>query len=294
VNRDLPRMVLDTDTYNEIDDQFALVHTLLSADRVRLEAVYAAPFHNARSTDPADGMRKSYAEIKRILEMVGDSGTPVLEGAGEWLTDLPGPVASPASADLIERALGPGQTPLYVVAIGAATNVSTALLMAPEIAGRVVVVWLGGNALHWPSAREFNLYQDLRASQHLFDSGVPLVHVPCLNVADHLVTTRDEIEHYVRPYGQVGAFLADRYAEYVDDAPARSKVIWDLAAVGWLLDPTWTKTEARPSPILTSELTWSEDPSRHTIREVVSVDRDAVFGDLFARLARASGAEDVK
>ena len=294
MNQDLPRMIMDTDAYNEIDDQFALVHTLLSADRVGLEALYAAPFHNDRSSGPADGMRKSYSEIEHILGLVGDNGTPVFEGAGEWLTDLPRPVASPASADLIERALGPGQTPLYVVAIGAATNVSTALLMAPEIVGRIVVVWLGGNALHWPSAREFNLYQDLRASQHLFDSGVPLVHVPCLNVADHVVTTRAEIEHYVRPCGPIGAFLADRYAEYVDEGPGRSKVIWDLAATGWLLDPAWTRTESRPSPILTTELTWSEDASRHAIREVVAVDRDAVFGDLFSRLGKVSGGKGVE
>ena len=43
------RAVLDTDTYNEIDDQFALVQALLSPDRITLEAVYAAPFHNSQS-----------------------------------------------------------------------------------------------------------------------------------------------------------------------------------------------------------------------------------------------------
>ena len=49
-------MVLDTDTYNEIDDQFALVYSLISPQQLDLEAVYAAPFHNQRSTSPADGM----------------------------------------------------------------------------------------------------------------------------------------------------------------------------------------------------------------------------------------------
>jgi len=40
------RVVLDTDTYNEVDDQFALAHLLLAPELVRLEAVYAAPFFN--------------------------------------------------------------------------------------------------------------------------------------------------------------------------------------------------------------------------------------------------------
>ena len=57
------RMVLDTDTYNEIDDQFALVYTLLSPDRLDLAAIYAAPFHNNRSSGPEDGMQRSYEEI---------------------------------------------------------------------------------------------------------------------------------------------------------------------------------------------------------------------------------------
>ena len=58
-------MVLDLDTYNEIDDQFALV-TRCSA-QLNVEAVYAAPFTNDRSTGPGDGMEKSYEEILRLL-----------------------------------------------------------------------------------------------------------------------------------------------------------------------------------------------------------------------------------
>ena len=65
------RVVLDTDTYNEIDDQFAVVHALLSGDRLDVEAIYAAPFHNNRSEGPADGMRKSFEEIGRLLDRMG-------------------------------------------------------------------------------------------------------------------------------------------------------------------------------------------------------------------------------
>lgn len=37
------RAVLDTDTLNEIDDQFALVQAMLSPERIDLQAIYAAP-----------------------------------------------------------------------------------------------------------------------------------------------------------------------------------------------------------------------------------------------------------
>ena len=284
----LPRMVLDTDTFNEIDDQFALVHVLLSPDRVSLEAVYAAPFHNEKSRGPGDGMRKSYDEIRRIMALVGDGTTPVHEGATEWLSDTRAARPNPATEDLVRRALSTNGGPLYVVAIGAPTNVSNALLLAPEILDRVIVIWLGGNALHWPSAREFNLRQDLYASRLLFDSGVALVHVPCADVADHLITTRDEIDHFVRPAGRIGEFLARRYAENVDDAAGVSRVIWDLAAVGWALDASWSTTVLAHSPVLTDGMTWSSGPRRHLIGEVVEVRRDAIFADLFTRLAAAA------
>ena len=62
------RMVLDTDTYNEIDDQFAVVYALLSGGKMNVEALYAAPFSNSKSDGPGDGMEKSYDEILRLLE----------------------------------------------------------------------------------------------------------------------------------------------------------------------------------------------------------------------------------
>ncbi|GAB1453609.1 hypothetical protein MASR2M47_36650 [Draconibacterium sp.] len=52
-------MVLDTDTYNEVDDQFALAYALLSPDKIDLQAIYAAPFHNDRSENAGDGMEKA-------------------------------------------------------------------------------------------------------------------------------------------------------------------------------------------------------------------------------------------
>ena len=90
------RMVLDTDTFNEVDDQFALAYTLLSPDRLRCEAIYAAPFHNERSTGPEEGMLKSYDEILRILgRMDRPSEGFVHPGSRRWLTGSDGPVAQP-------------------------------------------------------------------------------------------------------------------------------------------------------------------------------------------------------
>ena len=41
--------VLDTDTYNEIDDQFALSYMIRSEEKIRVRGLYAAPFFNRNS-----------------------------------------------------------------------------------------------------------------------------------------------------------------------------------------------------------------------------------------------------
>jgi purine nucleosidase len=280
------RVVLDTDTDNEIDDQFAVVYALLSPERIRLEALYAAPYHNGSSIGPEEGMLRSYDELQRLLDRLPEHRSmPVRHGSRGWLPGPADPVPSPAADDLIDRARASDET-LYVVAIGAVTNVASALLREPSIADRVVVVWLGGNPHTWHQAVEFNVEQDMYAAHVLFDSGVPLVHVPCRNVTEHLRTTQAEIERYVRGSGAIGDYLADIYAGYYPDHFARSKEIWDVGAVAWLVDPAWVPTAVVHSPVLTSEGTWSHDPRRHLIREALGVDRDPVFADLFGKLRR--------
>lgn len=51
-------VVIDTDAFNEIDDQFAIAYLIRSVEKLNTRAVYAAPFHNSKSTDPADGIEK--------------------------------------------------------------------------------------------------------------------------------------------------------------------------------------------------------------------------------------------
>jgi len=53
-------VVLDTDTYNEIDDQYALALLAASQDKFNICGITAAPFHNHHSESPGDGMRRSY------------------------------------------------------------------------------------------------------------------------------------------------------------------------------------------------------------------------------------------
>ena len=63
-------VVLDTDTYNELDDQFALSYMIKNSDKLNVKALYAAPFLNDKSVSPKDGMEKSYDEILKLLTLL--------------------------------------------------------------------------------------------------------------------------------------------------------------------------------------------------------------------------------
>lgn len=280
------RAVLDTDTYNEIDDQFALVQAVLSPDRIALEAIYAAPFHNTRSDGPGHGMELSHGEILELLRRLDVSPEGLVH---RGVTDYVGPAKTardaPAVDDLIGRARSATpDNPLYVIAIAAISNIASALLRAPDIIDRIVVVWLGGHALDWPHQREFNLRQDVGGAQVLFDCGVALVLLPCMGVVSHLHSTVPEIERYVEPCGEIGRFLALRFKQYEADHKGWSKVIWDMAAVAWLLDANWTPSVLIPTPVLSDNTTFSVDRRRHLMRYVTYVNRDAILRDFIGKL----------
>lgn len=278
-------MVLDTDTYNEIDDQFALVYALISPE-VRVEAVYAAPFKNNRSTSAEDGMEKSHEEILRVLERLRISPEGLVhKGSRQFIADPAKPEGSPAARDLVARAKArPAGQPLYVVAVGAITNVANALLMEPSIRRNIVVVWLGGNGHDWPDQREFNCRQDIKAARAVFDCGVPVVQLPCTPVITHFATTVPEMERYVGGRGAIGDYLLQIFKEYRQDHFAWSKVLWDMTAVAWVVNDRWLRSSLVHSPIITDNNTLSVDRTRHLIRYVTFVQRDPIFRDFFTKL----------
>ncbi len=288
-------VVLDTDTYNEIDDQFALAYLLRSSPMLRTQAVYAAPFSdpshrfgNFKSDNPAYGMEKSYQEILKILPLCGreDLSSCVFHGSTRYLADEQTPVESAAARDLAQRAMAyTPEQPLYVVGIAAATNIASALLLNPSIRDRIVVVWLGGNAHTWPHNLEFNASQDIAAARVLFDSGVPLVQLPCMGVVSAFTTSGPELTHWLSNQNPLCDYLLDTVLEEMKDCRGVwSRPIWDVTAIAWLLSGDFTPDRIVPAPLPEYDDTYSFAPDRPPIRYVFHIQRDAVFSDLFRKL----------
>ena len=284
-------MVLDTDAYNEIDDQFAISYALHATEKLNVLALYAAPFFNNRSNSPADGMERSYQEILKLLRL-SKLECPVYRGSDRYLPDEQTPVASDAAKHLTELAMRYSpEKPLYVVAIGAITNVASALLMKPEIADNIVVVWLGGNALEWHDNIEFNIRQDVASARVVFASGAPLVMLPCLGVVSTFTSTEPELTYWLKGKNDLCDYLVQHTVEAANEyAKGRvwSRVIWDVTTVGWLLNDgrRFMLDKLIPTPIPEYDHHYAQDPRRPLCRYVYHINRDALMGDLFAHISR--------
>ena len=316
-------VVIDADATNEVDDEFTIAWALLHPERLNVLALHACPYgqdpalfarpgllaeldrrrwlrglaKEGRTVEdvpvrlPADGVVRSRDEMAKVAALCG-ADVPVLLGADRYLPDAQTPVDSPAARDLVRLAHLDREGPLYVAAMGCATNVASALLLDPSIAEKIVVLWTSAYPSFWPRPNaSFNLAQDVPAAQVLLTSGVPLVYLPGYYVGEELRTTAAEIEAYVAGVGPLGEYLAGLYATHgmVPQGRGQSKVLWDLVCVAWLLQPDWLADDLVPTPVLDADLVWRAQPDAPVMREAFDLDRDAIFSDLFAVLADLAG-----
>ena len=284
-------VVLDTDAYNEIDDQFAISYLIRSEDELHLKAIYAAPFLNKRVKTVEEGMTRSHQEIFHILKLLGreDAKENVYKGSNRFLADEKTPVVSEAAKHLAELAMQyTEEKPLYVIAIAALTNIASALLLNPEIAKRMVVVWLGGHSFDWPDNHEFNCRQDVASVRVVLNSEVAMVLVPCKGVVSAFATTKYEMEHWLKDKNELCDYLckvAVEEAEENNRGQYWSKPIWDVCAVAWLLKGDFVLDRLEHMPIAEYDHKWSFDSKRPMIRYVYHIKRDRLFEDLFTKLS---------
>ncbi len=286
--------VLDTDAYNEIDDQFAMAYMLCAKERINTLGICAAPFLNPKSSSPADGMEKSYHEIIKVLELMGenDMADKVYRGSESFLKNEKEPVISDAAEYIAaEAARHSPENPLYVVALGAISNVASAVLLNREaMRENTVIVWLGGTSHNWIDTMEFNLRQDVAAARVVFDCGAPVVQLPFQGVVSEFRTTRPELEYWLKGKSSIADYLmqnAINEAESYAAGKAWSRCICDVTAVAWLLNDRdrFMSSYLTHSPVPQYDHKYSFDTRRHMISYVYRINRDNLFTDLFKRIS---------
>lgn len=287
-------VVLDTDTFNEIDDQYAIAYLLQSCrlKQLNVKAFMAAPFLNHHSESAGDGMQKSYHEIIKVLKLMKrEEYIPnVWKGASDFLPDEVTPVKSEASEKLIELSKGyTKENPLYVVCIAAPVNIASAILMDPGITERIVVIWSGGVSLGWPDCKCFNGGQNIAASRVVLDSNVPLVLIPGRAIGDRLLVSEPELEYWLRGKNEFCDYIIDKTiheANIFSEGKVWSRPLTDVAPVAWLIDESYTLDRMEFRPNIEYSKYFSHDPRRPMMRYVYYVKRDLILDDLFKKLVQ--------
>lgn len=282
-------VVLDTDAYNEVDDQFAIAYLLRSKEKLNTKAIYAAPFHNTRSSGPKEGMEKSYDEILRLLELL-DEKIDVYRGSESFLVDEKTPFISDAARDLAKRAENYSpENPLYVIAIAAITNVASAILLNPKVAENTVVVWLGGHSCDMQNTREFNMMQDVAAARVVMGSGVPLVQLPCFGVVSALTISGPELEYWLMGKNDIGTYLANTVIDEANSYAAGqvwTRCIWDVSAVAWMLNDgdrfMWSRII--PTHMPNYDHQYCTEENAPPMRYIYYIHRDQVFRDVINKI----------
>ena len=285
-------VVLDTDTYNEIDDQFAVAYLLKSQDKLRVKALYAAPFFNEKSSGPKDGMERSYQELLKILDAAGmaDFAANVYRGSETYLPSETEAVQSDAAAHLAKLAMEyTPEKPLYVAAIGAITNVASAILLNPAIIDRIVIVWLGGHSFEWPNTKEFNMFQDVAAARVIFGCGAAVVQLPCMGVVSAFTISGVELKYWLSGKNELCDYLVNATLEEMGSNEANfcwTRVIWDVTAIAWLQNKGLVLDSLEHSPIPEYDHHYGFDRTRHLMRYVYHIERDELLQDLVDTLSK--------
>ena len=277
-------VILDTDTYNECDDQFALSYMLLSQDRFNIEAITVAPYHHDNDISIEEGQEKSYQEILKICNWLNfDTENKVFKGSNGYIENGYNET-NEAVEKIIEIAKKNEKT--YIMAIGAITNIALAIKKAPDIINKIEIIWLGGHSPICNNNKEFNFRQDVQAIKEIFESKVDLTIIPCKGVASNLKISIYELEHYLKERNELCNYLCSRFYNDGIHGIQTRRVIWDISVIAYLINKEWFEEKEMNCPEINKDLSYSFNKNDRKIKFVTYLDSDKIYNDLFNKLIK--------
>ncbi|WP_339912326.1 nucleoside hydrolase [Symmachiella dynata] len=247
---DSVRVIVDADTANEIDDVYAIVRALV-APEFRVEGLTSA--HFTRSTKPNDTVHRSQVINEQILDAMGlRDSMPHPVGADRSMTAPTKPVDSPAARLIIERAHAGGpDDKLVVFALGACTNLASALVLDPSIEPKVVFAFIDGdykNGRWGPGI--FNWKNDIHAVKAIFESNVEYIHMPARSVSVEMELSKKDVDMHMKGRGGVWDLMVNRWETFPRTAKSQKKTMWDVALIEAVLRPKLATPVVVGAPII--------------------------------------------
>lgn len=282
------RVITDTDAKNEADDQFAIVHAILSPKFENVGFV-AAHYGVARHHD---SMQRSYKELETIFSKMHIPSEGLLfHGCDRSMQSKTEVLESEGASLIIREAMKDDDRPLYVLFLGAITDLAAAYLKEPRIANRLTAIWIGGGA--YPNGgSEYNLGNDIHAANVVLSSPIPLWQIP-RNVYTMIPVSFAELEYKVHPHGEIGEYLLQQMDEHAHESgPVRSAfrsgetwILGDSPAVGVLLFEHLYDFDWVPAPVVGSDMQYIHTNLNRPIKVYRRIDARLILEDFFSKLA---------
>lgn len=275
-------VILDTDIYNECDDQFALSYLLKSQDRFNIGAITVAPYHHDNNISIEEGTDKSYDEIIKICNWLNfDWTNKVFKGSTDYVENGYNEENDVVNK-IIEIANKNDKT--YILAIGAITNVAIAIKNEPKIIDKIEIIWLGGHSFLNKDNKEFNFRQDVQAVRTVFESKVKLTIIPCKNVASNLRTSIYELEHFLKGKNELCDYLCQRFYNDGVHGIQERRVIWDISVIAYMINKEWFEISEVSCPNINDNTSYELTTNNHKITVVNYLNVDKIYKDLFKKL----------
>jgi len=277
------RIIIDTDAANEIDDLYAIALALASNDRFKIEGFVATHFA-AHSFAGPDSIDESYDVINTLLEKAGLKGQIPVVCGGHPMQYFTVPSESEGCDFIIQQAkLASPQEPLWVLALGAATNLASAILKDPSIIPNVRYIFHARSEDTWPErSTQFNIRGDVLAVMAILESNVPLVW---FDTGTHITASFEETERRIATTGALGEYIHN-YRKNNDWYMQPWKGFFDLGDVAWLIQPDICTAEVEKVMSMDQTMHFTRDKDLGNMLRITDIDRDSTWDILEERLKK--------
>lgn len=242
-------IIIDADTDNEVDDLFAISRALLEPTW-NITALNATQWQSSQWA-AAQSMENGY-RLNQALATLTEKNVLQRRGGEGRMYDWGDQARHSAAAyEIIKQAKQlPEGRQLTVVALGALTNVASAIFIDPSIESKLDLYWLGTSydfEKQLLGITDFNCMMDIQALFIMLKSPVKM-HIIPVSEANKFTFKYDETNAKLRGKHKLGDMLMDRWVNH-SDGGKNERVLWDLALIEAMIHPEMaTEVEVNLSP----------------------------------------------
>lgn len=277
------RVIICSDAKNEADDQYAIVHALLT-DKIIVKGLVAGHFRDKGTN------QLSYQEMVKLAKLTKTFGDyPIVLGANQKIDNESNCEISDGCRLIIKEALREDTLPLYVLNIGALTDLASALIIEPKISSRLTAVWVGGG--RYPTgSKECNLGNDIKAANCVFNSKVALWQIPS-NAYKTTLVSLAQLKLRVAPMGELGNYLYQQLIEFIKNNQETKAwinsecwVMGDSGAIGVLIEQQKGYYEEIEAPCFDTEHNYLYHQGNRKIRVYQQLNNYLIIEDMLSKI----------